>query len=226
MSSTDRTFTTRYNILRGQLIYNFHVQNPTRQLEGRNTPASIVTIMNNAKATGSCCPTSTPTCIPNDTNLVQNGDFATGNFSAWNLQGADPDPALNKIITTSSSPDPLPSPAPAVYGYAAGNIGSNATLTQNISTTVGQTYTLSYYLYGGVVDGIGSTIYFSASISGTPITGSIIIYTSPPGIPPFGWYLYSFVFTASSISTPLTFTTRHDANYLYITNISVTATCS
>lgn len=45
MSITDRTFTTRYNILRGQLIYNFHLQNPTRQLEGQSTPASIVTIL-------------------------------------------------------------------------------------------------------------------------------------------------------------------------------------
>jgi hypothetical protein len=215
MSSTDRTFTTRYKILSGKLIYNFHLQNPTKRLEGPNTPASIVTIMNNSKASGSCC----STCIPNVTNLVQNEDFATGDFSEWDLQGADPYPEDNRIISS------LPSPAPAVYGYAAGNIGSNATLTQNISTTVGQTYTLSYYLYGGLVVATG-TIYFSASISGTPIAGSIITYTSPPEIPAFGWFVYSFVFTASSISTPLTFTTRNDVNFFYLTKISVTATCS
>jgi hypothetical protein len=164
--------------------------------------------------------TTSPTCIPN-VNLVQNGDFATGDFSEWDLQGADLYPADNRIITTT----PLPSPAGAVYGYAAGNVGSNATLTQNISTTVGQTYTLSYYLYGGPSSTTAPNVtiaYFSASISGTPITGSIITYTSPPDNPGFGWTLYSFVFTASSISTPLIFTTRHDANFFTLTNISVT----
>ena len=220
MSSTDRTFTTKYNILRGQLIYNFHVQNPTRQLEGRNTPASIVTIMNNAKATGSCCPTSTPTCIPNDTNLVQNGDFATGDFSEW-IPPGNPN---NTIVNTSP---PLPSPAGALYGYKAGNIGSNVTLTQNIPTTVGQTYTLSYYLLDeGYPGSDPDTIYFSASVSVTPIAGSIISYTSPPPNPGFDWTLYSFVFTATSNSTPLIFTTRNDNSYFYLTNISVTATCS
>jgi hypothetical protein len=223
MANTDRSFTTKYNILRGKLIYNFHLQNPTRQLEGQSTPASIVTIMNNYNATDSCCPTSTPTCIPNDTNLVQNGNFATGDFSEWYLQGADPFPEDNTIIT-STSPVPLPSPAPAVSGYAAGNSGGNATITQNIPTTVGQTYTLSYYLYGGLTQGT-ATVYFSASISGTPIALSIISYTTPPDNPGFGWTLYSFVFTASSISTPLTFRSRNDVNYFYLTNISVTASC-
>ena len=222
MLNTDRSFTTRYNILRGKLIYNFHLQNPTKQLEGPSTPASIVTTMNNSMAT-SCCPTSstsstsTPTCDPTS-NLVRNGNFATGNFSQWSLQGTDPIPDNNKIITTT----PLPSPAGAVYGYSAGSVGSNSTLTQNISTTVGQIYTLSYYLFGGVSSGNPTTQYFSASISGTPITGSIITYMSPPDNPGFGWTLYSFVFTASSISTPLIFTTRHDSNYFYLTNISVT----
>jgi len=62
MSNTDTTYTNRYNILRGRLIYNFHLQNPAKRLEGSSNPASIITTMNNSRATGSCC--STPTYIP------------------------------------------------------------------------------------------------------------------------------------------------------------------
>ena len=167
-----------------------------------------------------CCPAST--CIPNS-NLVLNGDFATGDFTDWNREDGN----NNEI----ASGEPLPSPAGAQYGYVPANINSNTSLIQNISTTVGQTYTLSYYLFdtGGVTGGEeeedGGTVYFSASVSDTPITGSIISYTTPPANPGLGWTLYSFVFTATSNSTLLTFTTRHDPSYFFLTNISVTAPC-
>jgi len=63
MSNTDRSYTTTYNILRGQLIYNFHLENPAKQIEGPITPASVVTVMNNYQPTASCCSTSIPVII-------------------------------------------------------------------------------------------------------------------------------------------------------------------
>ena len=78
MSSTDKTFTSIYNILRGQLIYNFHLQNPTKYLEGPSTAASIVTIMNNSKST-SCC--ATP--IPFTTSTILVYDRDQGSIFDW-----------------------------------------------------------------------------------------------------------------------------------------------
>jgi len=70
MSNTDKTYANNYNILRGQLIYNFHLQNPTKRLEGQTTPASIITLMNNSRAAGPCCSTSIPVVIDNTPTIL------------------------------------------------------------------------------------------------------------------------------------------------------------
>ena len=83
MSNTDKTYTNRYNILRGQVIYNFHLQNPTKRLEGSSTPASIITTMNNSRAVGPCCstPTSIPTILVYDTDQGSSFEWDGNTFT-------------------------------------------------------------------------------------------------------------------------------------------------
>jgi hypothetical protein len=69
-------------------------------------------------------------------------------------------------------------------------------------------------------DGGDGPIYFSASINGTIIPGSVIDYPVGEVDPGFSWTEYSFSFTALS-STTLSFEIKQDPAYFYLTSISV-----
>lgn len=150
-----------------------------------------------------------------DPNVVVNGRFQTGNFSGWTLTTSDPG---NNTVVTLPGFVSVP-PTGTTKAYQAGSIGSSATLEQTFTTTPGA-YVLSYYLYDlGSVGGTDPE-YFSASIDGVEIPGSIIDYIMGGG-PEMPWTLFTFPFTATS-STTLTFTTQHELEYFYLTDISVT----
>lgn len=220
MSTTDRTYTTKYKILKGQLISNFHVQNPTKQIEGPSTPSSIITLMKNYRAAACCsCPG----------NLVVNGDFADGIPNTdyvippgWDLLGGD---GNNRI---SDNPSPSP-PSGTARVFQLGNIYNKSYLSQRVPTTEGAAYTLSYYLLdagnltGGPWDSSANLIYFRASVSddNTPI-GAVINIPFPTVDAGSGWTLHTSAFVATSSSTLLTFTSSQPPNYFYLTDISVT----
>ena len=134
-------------------------------------------------------------------NLVQNGNFQTGDFSGWN----------NSTNTLQEN---------GIGGlnyYQAGNTQSNVNLSQTIATTPGNLYTLFYYLLN---TGGGPTQYFAASLDGgsTVLPDSIMSVTDGY-LQDTGWLYYRFTFTATSSSVDLTFITRQDPGVFMLTYI-------
>src|SRR5262249_39383110 len=110
------------------------------------------------------------------TNLVANPGFETGNFTGWTQGG-------NTAATTVSGP------APHSGNDAAnlGPVGSDGTLSQNVTTVVGQSYIFSFWLQN---DG-GATQDFSASVNGNTVL-SLGNSTN------FRYTLFNFLFTATT----------------------------
>ena len=136
-----------------------------------------------------------------ENNLVKNGSFETGDFTGWNQP------------TNPIHPDGIG----GLHFYSARNVDSMVELSQTIATNPGQLYTLFYYLADS---GGGATQYFAASLDGgsTVLPGSVISVTGG-NIQSTGWMYYRFTFIASSSSVDLTFTTRQDPGYFWLTYI-------
>ena len=128
-------------------------------------------------------------------NLLVNGNFGTGNLSGWTQSG-------NTGFTTVE-------PSGSGYVVSAGPIGSLGFIGQNVTTTVGTTYVLSYQLGS---DG-GTPNQFTAAAGATTLANQ----TNIPGqaLTP-----YTFDFTATSVSTLVQFGFRDDPGELTFTDAS------
>ena len=135
-------------------------------------------------------------------NLVTNGGFETGDFSGWIHSG---NTGASGVTSSSSFVHS------GTYGAQLGPVGSDGYLSQNLATTVGDTYTVSFWL-----DMTGGTPNdFSASFAGNSLM-SLSNSTA------FGWNEYSHAFTASASTSTLLFSFRQDPSYWGLDDITVT----
>ncbi len=141
-------------------------------------------------------------------NLVTNGSFETGDFTGWTLSG---DTALTGVCDVSTCPGNF---APQDGNYAAyfGPVGDNASLSQMIPTTPGDTYTLSFYLANPVG---GTPNYFNVTFGNSSFSFTNF------GVA-FGWQQFTMTTLATSDQTNLSFTFRNDPAYWFLDNVSVT----
>jgi hypothetical protein len=141
-------------------------------------------------------------------NLVTNGSFETGDFTGWTVSG---DTTFNGVCDVSTCPGGF---APEDGNFAAffGPVGDTATIGQEIATTPGSQYTLSFYL----ADPSGGTPnYFSVQFGTAQFTLSNF------GVA-FGWQQFQLTETATGTETPLSFTFRNDPAYWFLDNVVVT----
>ena len=137
-------------------------------------------------------------------DLIVNGGFETGDFTGWSLAGNS---GFISITTNAHS---------GQHAASFGAIGSDTNLsqTQNLSTTAGATYVLSYWL----TNLGGPTNDFSVDWGGSLVTGSSLLNAQP-----FAYTQFSFDVVATSAMTALQFNFRQDPSSWNIDDISVNA---
>lgn len=134
-------------------------------------------------------------------NLVQNGNFETGDFSGWSLSG---NVEYTRVIDFEGLDE--------TFAARVGPVGSAGVLAQTLVTAVGVSYEISFWLRNES-DG---TNRFEASFGDTSLLLDLRDQTA------FPFRRYTFVRTASNESTALRFTYRNDPSYWYLDSVSVT----
>jgi hypothetical protein len=158
--------------------------------------------------TAAASPTPTPTAGPSGTPtpppgcLVVNPGFETGNFSGWTQSGDTSFTTVSNIMNHSGS-----------FAAQLGPL-TEAFLSQTITTVVGQTYNVTFWLAD---DAAGPPNDFSASFAGVSI---LSIVNDPSGFP---YTLYSANITATSTSSVLQFAFSNEAAYWHLDDVCVAA---
>jgi hypothetical protein len=139
-------------------------------------------------------------------SLVTNGGFETGDFTGWTQSG---DTGATGVITGTAGSTTVHS------GTHAARFGPNTLgfLSQTLTTTVGASYTLSFWLSHPVSD------------TGTEwlvrVGGNTLMDVHDAGN--FGYTQFTFTFTATSSSTVLQFGFAEPPDYFYLDDVIVTA---
>jgi hypothetical protein len=137
---------------------------------------------------------------------IINGGFETGDFTGWTV---DPHPSFPEYIVTS------PVHSGTFAAQIAGFSSSPDTLSQTVSTTLGQHYTLSFWRE--VDDGNRVT---SLALSWDNVT---IFSELNNGAQPYTQFSFDVVGTGSDT---LVFTTANDPSFTYLDDVSLTATAT
>jgi hypothetical protein len=145
---------------------------------------------------------STAQALP---NLVTNGGFETGDFTGW-TQGGNPGATF-----VGTSPN---LPHSGLFAAQLGPVGSDGTLSQTLSTNIGDRYEVSWWFVHDT--GAGPTNDFSASFAGNTLFSQNNTFL--PNI----WTNYIFDITATSTSSLLQFNFRQDPDYQGLDDVSVT----
>jgi len=158
-------------------------------------------------------------CTAITPNLVTNCGFETGTFTGWTLGGNTLNPGGNyygvDAFDANSGNDGAYLSQDLVDG------GTTAlTLSQTLSTTVGKTYDISFWLEQDTAPTTGYVHSFSASWAGTTFLTLTPTVALPGRVGVFTEYF--FAETATAPTTTLTFTIENDDNYWSFDDVSVT----
>ena len=135
--------------------------------------------------------------------LVQNGNFATGNFADWTQSGN----TAYTAVTTSSA-----YVKSGTYGVELGPSESLGYLSQTLPTVTGQSYVLSFWIDNPSPGGTPNQ--FDVTWNGT------VVYNKT-NLPVLSWTNLQFIVTASSANTALRFGFRNDPSYFGLDDVSV-----
>jgi hypothetical protein len=140
-------------------------------------------------------------------NLLLNNSFQSGDFTDWNLSGNTGFTGVSNGFDGYTGQD-----ADGFFAFL-GAIGSDAVISQTVSDSSGQAYTVSFWYNA---NGTGPSD-FNASWDGT----SLLSLPSPTSTN--GWTLFSFTVTGTGSDT-LSFGARNDPDYDALDNVAVIAT--
>jgi PEP-CTERM motif len=160
-------------------------------------------------------------------NIVQNGDFETGDLTGWTTNQQVHDPwqiesqphggSFNAF--TGCEQDPCINGDPSMQNP----------LSQSLSTIIGDSYTLSFFYDPGSVDegGVSELLaqWGGTAVADLLLNGNILLSQSSisPITPAPGYNMYTITgLTATSTSTQLTFLGRQDPSFSRLDDIVVT----
>jgi len=152
------------------------------------------------------------------TNIVTNGGFETGDFSGWSQGG-------NTEFTGVDGSSSHSGNFGAFAGPTSGGKGSSfgpGTLTQNLTTIVGQSYELSFWMFNdaakGVIDGGSSNVMFQVFWNGAMIFDN-------SGTSTYQQFQF-FNLAVTSASTQLKFVFLNDPGFFHFDDVvaGITAT--
>jgi hypothetical protein len=130
-----------------------------------------------------------------------NGGFEAGDLTGWSLGSQNPFAGVQGGVVHAGS-----------FAARLGTLGSGNTLNQSISTVAGTFYDIEFWLKNPKG---GASTSFSASWGGTELVAVVNSGT-------FDWTKYTFTQEAVSGTTQLLFSFRHDPDYFYLDDVSVT----
>ncbi len=149
-------------------------------------------------------------------NLVQNGSFATGDFSDWTLQGSTGD---NLVIGSNSVPPHPELIYSGSYGALLGQVGALAYLSQTLPTATGQLYELSFRVDSPYFGAVNTPNEFL--VEWNVATNSTTVLFDQVDMAPFNWTNMQFLVRAAGNSTVLEFGARNDPQAFGLDDVSV-----
>jgi methionine-rich copper-binding protein CopC len=132
-------------------------------------------------------------------NLLTNPGFETGNFTGWMQSG-----------NTQSTSVGTDFPHTGTYAADLGPAGPLGFLSQTVSTTPGQTYTLDYWLDHPYTNSVPNE--FKVTIGGT------VVYDQT-NLGNFGYTEFTFTYTATSTTTAIQFGFHEDPAFFYLDDV-------
>lgn len=168
-------------------------------VNGTHNFTATDTDTNGTSTPSSTFPVTVNVSSPPPSNLVANPGFETGDLSSWTLGGY----SSGQIYTVSASHS-------GQFAAGMGSVGSDGSISQNLTTVAGQNYTLDFWL----ANAGGPTNDFTAKIGGT----SEMHLVNEQAL---GYEHYIFNFTATSTSTHLEFDARQDPSEWHLDDVSV-----
>ena len=139
---------------------------------------------------------------PAGADQIVNGGFETGSFSGWTVN----DPSG----FTNIGPNPLFAES-GTYHANLGAKGLLGTLSQNVGTTMGQSYQLSFWLTS---DSDVPPNEFDVFWNGVEILNLV-------NLPAQDYTHYSFTVSATSNMTPLVFQYRNDDDFFRLDDVAL-----
>jgi hypothetical protein len=136
-------------------------------------------------------------------NLVVNGGFETGSFTGWTLAAANTSVSGTKGLYHTGK-----------RGAALGNTTMLGYLSQTLSTTIGQTYLLSFWLTNPQSTRGATPNQFTVQWEGTTVYDQ-------SNLPFTNWFNPQFTVTATQTNSLLKFGFRHDPYYLALDDVGV-----